>query len=92
VLAGPSTAAVAPMVMMAAGGSFGRRVSIMTLNVWKKDGVPAKWPARRQAFVTCLATFQPDILCIQEVGDEGCDESVWVMMMIIMVMIMMTSL
>lgn len=46
---------------------IGRRISIMTFNVWKgEDGEPALWPQRKHAIVQLLRHFRPDVLCIQE--------------------------
>ena len=42
------------------------RISVMTLNLWRKDGRPANWPQRRQPIGECLNTFTPDVLCVQE--------------------------
>jgi endonuclease/exonuclease/phosphatase family metal-dependent hydrolase len=42
------------------------RISVMTFNMWKIDGHPAKWPHRRMSILECLKILKPDILCIQE--------------------------
>lgn len=38
----------------------------MTLNLWRKHGLPANWPQRRQSISECLLTYTPDIFCVQE--------------------------
>ena len=51
----------------AARWHIGRRVSIMSFNVWRgEDGGPALWPQRKHTIVQMLRHFRPDILCIQE--------------------------
>ena len=42
------------------------RVSVMTFNMWRIDGYPAKWPHRRLSILECLKIFAPDVLCVQE--------------------------
>jgi len=48
-------------------------VTVMTFNIWKwSDGLPAQWPQRKAAFVGCLRNLQPDVICVQEVGEGRC--------------------
>lgn len=45
----------------------GRRISMMTFNMWKgEDKEPAMWPGRKHVIVQMLRHFRPDVLCVQE--------------------------
>jgi endonuclease/exonuclease/phosphatase family metal-dependent hydrolase len=42
------------------------RLSVMTLNLWRER----RWEHREPALRECLGTFEPDVLCLQELRPE----------------------
>ncbi|KAG5182225.1 hypothetical protein JKP88DRAFT_348937 [Tribonema minus] len=58
--------AVVKLPQQGEGAAVRKRVTLMSWNVWKMEGVPALFPQRAAAFKALLQTYAPDVLCVQE--------------------------
>jgi Endonuclease/Exonuclease/phosphatase family len=60
-----------------------QRITMMTWNIWKKNGEPALWKERRATFAELLKTYTPDVLCVQEAHPASVSASTWTFIVLV---------